>query len=191
MVSGIFSFWQEFRVEGTLAALRELLPQQVEVLRDGKVARLHADQLVPDDVVVLEQGEKEELIHAENVLLAGTAMVSREAKAIVFATAMHTEFGRIAHLTQTARATLSPLQEQIAYLSRLIGILAIVIGLGFFAISRMIGIPLLGGFIFAIGIIVDSRSGSRSRFARGRRAADYPQMVSLDGCIRYLHSRLK
>ena len=36
VVSGLFSFWQEFRVERTLAALRELLPQQVEVLRDGK-----------------------------------------------------------------------------------------------------------------------------------------------------------
>ena len=56
VVSGLFSFWQEFRVERTLAALRELLPQQVEVLRDGKVARLPADQLVPGDIVVLEQG---------------------------------------------------------------------------------------------------------------------------------------
>src|ERR1700690_547016 len=51
VVSGIFSFWQEFRVERTLAALRQLLPQQVEVLRDGKVARLPADQLVPGDIV--------------------------------------------------------------------------------------------------------------------------------------------
>jgi sodium/potassium-transporting ATPase subunit alpha len=56
VVSGIFSFWQEFRVERTLAVLRELLPQQVEVLRDGKVSRLLADQLVPGDIVVLEQG---------------------------------------------------------------------------------------------------------------------------------------
>ena len=47
---------QEFKVERTLGALRELLPQQVEVLRDGKVAWLLADQLVPGDDVVLEQG---------------------------------------------------------------------------------------------------------------------------------------
>ncbi len=105
VVSGIFSFWQEFRVERTLAALRELLPQQVEILREGKTARLLADQLVPGDVIVLEEGNniaadcrlieafgvrvnnatvtgeslsknrtaepsaKEELIHAENILL--------------------------------------------------------------------------------------------------------------------------
>ena len=36
VVSGLFSFWQEFRVERTLAALLELLPQQVDVLREGK-----------------------------------------------------------------------------------------------------------------------------------------------------------
>ena len=29
LVSGLFSFWQEYRVERTLAALRSLLPQQV------------------------------------------------------------------------------------------------------------------------------------------------------------------
>ena len=55
-----------------------------------------------------EPSEKEEMIHAENILLAGTSMVSGEAKAVVFATGMHTEFGKIAHLTQTgARRRLS------------------------------------------------------------------------------------
>jgi len=190
VVSGIFSFWQEFRVERTLAALRQLLPQQVEVLRDGNVSRLPADQLVPGDIVVLEEGnnipadcrlteafsvrinnatvtgeslsklqtaepsEKEELIHAENILLAGTSMLSGEAKAVVFATGMHTEFGKIAHLTQTGREPVSPLREQVAYLSRLIGVLAIAIGLVFFGISHLIGVPFWEGFIFAIGIIV-------------------------------------
>ena len=147
------------------------------MLRDGKVAQLRADQLVPGDIVVLEQGnnvpadcrlieafgvrvnnatvtgeslsklrsaepsEKEEIIHAENILLAGTSMVSGESKAVVFATGMHTEFGKIAHLTQTGRAAVSPLREQVAHLSRLIGVLAIVIGVAFFAISRLIGCP--------------------------------------------------
>ena len=33
LVSGLFSFWQEYRNEQTLAALARLLPQQVKVLR--------------------------------------------------------------------------------------------------------------------------------------------------------------
>ena len=73
---------------------------------------------------------------------------------MVFATGMHTEFGKIAHLTQTGREEVSPLREQIAYLSRLIAILAVAIGLIFFAISRFLGVPFWEDFIFAIGIIV-------------------------------------
>ena len=37
LVSGVFSFWQEYRIERTLAALRQLLPEQVKVMRDGNV----------------------------------------------------------------------------------------------------------------------------------------------------------
>ena len=190
LVSGLFSFWQEFRVERTLAALRELLPQQVDVLREGKAVRLLADSLVPGEIVLLEEGNNipadcrlieafgvrvndstitgesrskvrtaepsaaEETIHAGNILLAGTSMVSGEAKAVVFATGMHSEFGKIAHLAQTGREAVSPLREQVAHLSRVIGILAVAIGLSFFAISRILGVPFWEGFIFAIGIIV-------------------------------------
>jgi len=39
---------------------------------------------------------------AENIVLAGTAAVSGQARAVVYATGMRTEFGKIAHLTQTA-----------------------------------------------------------------------------------------
>ena len=57
LVSGLFSFWQEYRVEQTLAALRRMLPQQAQVLREGKVTRVPAEQLVPGDIVHLEQGD--------------------------------------------------------------------------------------------------------------------------------------
>jgi calcium-translocating P-type ATPase len=190
VVSGVFSFWQEYRVEQTLAALRKLLPEQVGVMREGNAMRLPAEELVPGDVVFLEQGdnvpadcrlieafsvrvnnatvtgeslpkartanpsEADEIIHGENILLAGTSMVSGEATAIVFATGMRTEFGKIAHLTQTGREAVSPLRQQVAHLSRVIGVLAVVIGLAFFGIGRSIGVPFWEDFIFAIGIIV-------------------------------------
>jgi sodium/potassium-transporting ATPase subunit alpha len=190
LVSGLFSFWQEYRVEQTRAALRKLLPQQAKVLRNGKVIRVPAEQLVPGDIVHLEQGDKipadcrmieafsvrvnnaavtgeslpklreaaasevDDLIDSKNVMLAGTAMVSGQAKAVVFATGMHTEFGKIAHLTQTAVEEVSPLRKEIAHLSRLTAILAVLIGLLFFSLGWIIGIPLWKAFIFAIGIIV-------------------------------------
>jgi len=190
VVSGLFSFWQEYRVERTLAALRKLLPQDVDVMRDGNVTSLAVEELVPGDIVLLEQGdnipadsrlveafdarvniasitgeslpkarlagasEEDELIHSKNILLAGTTMVSGQAKAVVFATGMHSEIGKIAHLTQTGREPVSPLRKEVAYMSRLIAILAIVIGLLFFAIGRAIGVLFWEAFIFAIGIIV-------------------------------------
>ena len=190
VISGLFSYWQEFRIERTIAALQELLPQQAEVLRDGRVIRLRADEIVPGDVLMLEQGNNipadcrlieafgvrvnnstvtgeslaklrtaepsdcQETLHAENILLAGTSLVSGEATAVVFATGIHTEFGKIAHLAQTGHAEVSPLRRQVAYLSHLIGILSVIIGITFFVISRLIGVPFWQGFSFAIGIIV-------------------------------------
>lgn len=96
----------------------------------------------------------DELIHARNVLLAGAAVVSGEGRAVVFHTGMHTEFGRIAHLTQAAGEAVSPLQKEIVRLSRLVGMLAVSLGIGFFFIGRAAGLSFWQDFIFAIGIIV-------------------------------------
>jgi sodium/potassium-transporting ATPase subunit alpha len=81
-------------------------------------------------------------------------VVSGKATAVVFATGMHTEFGKIARLSQTGREPVSPLRMQLAHLTRLIAGLSIAIGLSFFLVSRAIGVPFWEGFIFAIGIIV-------------------------------------
>ncbi len=190
VVSGVFSFWQEYRAERTLALLRKLLPQQVAAVRAGKVLQVPVEDLVPGDIVLLEQGDRVpadcrlieafgvrvddaaitgeslprtrvatladggDLIHGKNIVLAGASLVSGQARAIVFATGMHTEFGRIAHLTQTVGDVVSPLRTEIAHLSRVIGIVAVGIGLLFFAVGRFAGVPFWNAFIFAIGIIV-------------------------------------
>jgi sodium/potassium-transporting ATPase subunit alpha len=101
-----------------------------------------------------EPSLEESLEHSRNTLLAGTSIVSGEGKAVVFATGMHTEFGRIAHLTQTAVKTVSPLQLEIVRLSRLIALLALILGVVFFFIGRGMGLSFWDNFIFAIGIIV-------------------------------------
>jgi len=101
-----------------------------------------------------EPSVEESLEHSRNTLLAGTSVVSGEGKAVVFATGMHTEFGKIAHLTQTAVKTVSPLQLEIVRLSRLIAVLALILGVVFFFIGRGMGLSFWDNFIFAIGIIV-------------------------------------
>ena len=190
LINGLFSFWQEYRAEQALAALQNLLPRQVKVLRDGKVVLTPSEEVVPGDVIDLEEGdhipadsrliqgygvrvnnatvtgesipkardahpsEREELIQSKNILLAGTSMVSGQARALVFATGMQTEFGKIAHLTQTAGMTVSPLRKEIAHLSRVIAIQAMGIGAVFFLIGHFLGLMFWQNFIFAIGIIV-------------------------------------
>ena len=101
-----------------------------------------------------EPSFEEELLHARNTLLAGTSIVSGEGRAVVFATGMHTEFGKIAHLTQTAQAAVSPLQQEVARLSRIVALIAFSIGAVFFFIGQAMGLSFWGNFIFAIGIIV-------------------------------------
>ena len=190
LINGLFSFWQQYRAECAISALQKLLPYYVKVLRDGKVGLILAADLVPGDVILLQEGDnvpadcrlleafllrvnnatvtgeskpqardsepsaEEILEHSRNTLLAGTSIVSGEGRAVVFATGMHTEFGKIAHLTQTAVKSVSPLQLEIGRLSRLIAVLALTLGVVFFFIGRSMGLSFWENFIFAIGIIV-------------------------------------
>lgn len=47
------------------------------------------------------------VLNAKNLLLAGTSIMSGQCRAIIFATGLHTEFGQIAHLTQTEKKAVS------------------------------------------------------------------------------------
>lgn len=57
LINAIFSFWQEFQAERTLAALSQVLPRRVRIWRDGSLQELAAEQLVPGDVIELEEGD--------------------------------------------------------------------------------------------------------------------------------------
>ena len=58
IINGVFSFWQEFRAQKTTAALKQLLPLSVQVRREGKVRTILAYELVPGDVVIVNEGDK-------------------------------------------------------------------------------------------------------------------------------------
>jgi calcium-translocating P-type ATPase len=93
-------------------------------------------------------------LRASNLLLAGTSVVAGEARAVVYATGMRTEFGRIAQLTQAVLEPPSPLQKEIARISRLVALLATALGVVFFAIGQLLGLGFWANLLFAIGIIV-------------------------------------
>ena len=99
----------------------------------------------------------EDLTRAElpNVVYAGTTVAAGTGRAVVFATGMDTEFGKIAHLTQTVGEELSPLQKEMARVTKIVTILATSIGAFFFILGILLaGVDLAESFIFAMGMIV-------------------------------------
>jgi len=147
---------------------REIVP--------GDVIRLSEGDIMPADARLIESsvlrvnnssltGESEsllrnhapsqgELLESPNIVFAGTTVISGSGKALVFATGMATEFGRIAHLTSAIESGLSPLQKEIIKATRLVAVIAAVVGIFFFSLGFLIGRSFWDNFIFAIGITV-------------------------------------
>jgi len=57
VINAAFSFWQEYKAEKAIQALRKLLPTYARVIRDGQEQRIPAQELVPGDVLVLAEGD--------------------------------------------------------------------------------------------------------------------------------------
>jgi Ca2+-transporting ATPase len=72
VINAVFSFWQEFQAEPTLAALLRVLPRQCRAMRSGQWRPLPVDQLVPSDLLQLEEGEQ--MIPADCRLIRATAL---------------------------------------------------------------------------------------------------------------------
>jgi potassium/sodium efflux P-type ATPase len=90
-----------------------------------------------------------------NLVFAGTSVVAGSGTAVVIATGMATEFGKIAHLTQSVGADLSPLQKELKRVTKTVTVMATGLGLLFFILAIVLGgVDLADGFIFAMGMIV-------------------------------------
>ena len=55
--NGVFGFVQDYQATRSIEALRELATPAATVLRDGETQSIDAEQLVPGDVISLEQGD--------------------------------------------------------------------------------------------------------------------------------------
>ncbi|MEX0975252.1 MAG: cation-transporting P-type ATPase [Bacillota bacterium] len=151
----------------------------VDELVPGDLVVLESGDAVPADARVLESasllvnnssltGESEPVgrnagpVDVEGVPIAdmqdlifmGTSVANGTCQAIVIRTGGKTEFGKVARLTQEVTEHLSPLQKQIARVTKILAVLATAFGGIFFALGLLIGRPLLENFLFAIGVIV-------------------------------------
>jgi calcium-translocating P-type ATPase len=95
------------------------------------------------------------LLLAKDLLFSGTVCTGGECTAVVHATGMRTELGRIAALSQRVEPEPSPLELQVAHVARLIALVAVGTGLAFAPLGTLgAGLSLADTMSFAIGLLV-------------------------------------
>ena len=57
VINAVVGFYQEYRAERSLDALKSMLPVSATVRRDGSVQKINSEALVPGDVLLLEAGD--------------------------------------------------------------------------------------------------------------------------------------
>ena len=179
VLNGVFAFAQQARADRAAERLRAMLPTQVSVWRDGRRRNVSAEDVVVDDVLLLESGDRvpadavvvranrllvdssmltgESIAGAvqdQEVLYAGTFVVEGEARALVVAIGEQTRLAGIAELTEQSTKPDTPLTRELHAVVRLIAAIAVGVGALFLVVSLLVGNPMEDGFVFAIGVTV-------------------------------------
>jgi magnesium-transporting ATPase (P-type) len=134
-------------------------------------------------------GEDHAFVEMHNLVFAGTSVTSGSGKAVIFATGTHTEFSKIASLTQTVKEVQSPLQKEINKLARIIATIAILMGIILFTVNIfVINLPLALGFLFAIGLTVANVPEGLLPTVALALAASAQKMVNKNALVKKLSS---
>ncbi len=93
-------------------------------------------------------------LEAPNLVFSGTSCTAGEALAVVSATGMATQLGRVATLTEGVKREASPLEKQVNRVAWLISLVAILAALAFVPIGILAGLSPAQAGVFAIGLLV-------------------------------------
>ena len=191
VLNALVGFYQEYRAERAMEALRAVTAPRARVVREGRMALIPAPEVVAGDVMALEGGDivaadarlldahslsvNEALLTGESLpvekhsgepnlslplaernaeVFAGTAVAAGTGLALVLATGMTTQLGRIAGLLAQAHDEQTPLQKRLAGASRaLIAMcLAVVALVGVLGLLR--GMPLFDVLLLSVSLAV-------------------------------------
>ncbi len=162
--NALFGFIQEYKAEKAIEALKKMASLKANVIRDGKEIQIETQNVVPGDILLLEEGTKvsadARLIEAinlsisesaltgesvpvskktdvlkdqkgvgdqNNMVFSGTSVVRGRGRAVVIATAMQTQLGKIANLISSVEDEQTPLQLKLEELGKWLGIATIII----------------------------------------------------------------
>jgi Ca2+-transporting ATPase len=87
-----------------------------------------------------------------NMAYAGTTVAIGNATAVVVATGMNTETGKIAEMTEEAGATKTPLQRELRRLANQLTVAVIILGIGLFILGLIQNFSLYMSLVYAIGV---------------------------------------
>jgi calcium-translocating P-type ATPase len=148
---------------------RLLVPGDVLLIEEGEricadarlmTGTLEVDMsaLTGESVPVIRSAESLDgrvpLLQARDLVFSGSECTGGEAQAVVTATGMATELGRIAALSQRVGRDESPLERQVKRVAWLIALVAIGAGVAFLPIGLAAGLTLAAAVSFAIGLLV-------------------------------------
>lgn len=172
VANALLGFAQENKAEHAIAALKQMTITLTRVMRDGNIVELDSREIIPGDVIFIEEGNKipadarvTEALHFEvnessltgesmpvekfahnkdhNTIHMGTIAARGRATAIVTATGMHTSFGKIAQHLSTIKKEETPLEKRLATVAKQIGMLAVFASAVIFGIGLYHKDPIL------------------------------------------------
>jgi len=110
---------------------------------------------VPVSLAPVESHPHTPRLQRRDLVFSGTACTGGEGRALVEATGMATEIGRIASLTQRVEVEESPLEGEVRRVAWLIAKIALAMGIAFVPIAALgAGLPLGDAVVLTIGLIV-------------------------------------
>lgn len=92
----------------------------------------------------------------KNIAFAGTIVTQGRGKAVVVATGMKTEIGKIAKLIKETEKAETPIQKRTADLSKKLGLFALIAGSLILTVSLLRGFEFYQTFLFALAAIVSA-----------------------------------
>jgi len=181
ILNAILGFVQEYKAEKALSALKRMTVGMVKVLRDNTMVELPSTDIVPDDIIFLEEGDKVpadgvliEAIHVEfneaaltgeslpveknttteKEIYMGTIVTRGRATAKVTETGMRTKFGSIATKLGEITDEETPLEKKMAVLGKQLGIVALTAAGIIFGLGFLRRDPLFESILTAISLAV-------------------------------------
>lgn len=140
----VFETGDKIPADARLIEISNLHIQEAALTGESLPVRKHCNPIM-EEVSVADR---------KNMVFSGTIVVRGRGKAIVVATGMNTEIGKIAKIVQAVKIEKTPLQRKLKILGEMLGIGALAVCGIIFATGALIGISISEIFLTALALAV-------------------------------------